>query len=179
MDFSKISERIDRVKNTIKTVSLQPEEARDIVVDINKETVPRYEKKTALTREKFEELLDGYAKMPADDMNIGDFVRYKQRKDGTIRYLYGGMLIYKDPRFLRLKNLKNGFVWSVQLQSSNVQNVFYSKTPTKLEKDGLYVNLNTATTEGILSAIVERGDYKALEAAGKLARRNAINKVGN
>jgi hypothetical protein len=176
MDYSGISEQIEKAKKRIRAVeNISQEEAKNIVVSVDTNKVLNKKEKNILTKETFEDILDGYTKCPVENLEIGNFIRYKQRKDGIIKYVWGGMLIHKDPSYLRLKNVKNNIRWSVQLQNPDIQHVFYQKKKMKLDDDGVYVNLNTATTEGLLAAIVERGDYEALAMATKMAKKNAIN----
>jgi predicted transcriptional regulator len=179
MDYSGINEQIEKAKQRIKKAgNISRQDAKEIVVAIDSNKVldnnnNGREKKT-LTKEGFDEILEGYTKCTVEDLEIGNFIRYKQKKDGIIKYVWGGMLIFKDPSYLRLKNVKNNIRWSVQLQNPDIQHVFYQKKKQKLDEDGVYVNLNTASTTGLLAAIVERGDYEALATAAKIAKRNAI-----
>lgn len=176
MDFSGITERIQKLKTNIQNAkgSVTKEKAAKIIEesDINK---PKYTK-NVLTRETFEDILEGYAKCPVEKLEVGDFLRYKQNKDGKIRYIWGGLLIHKNPAYLRVKNVKNGITWSVQLQNPDVQHVFYAKKKQKLEEGGTYVNIDTASSAGLLATIIDRGDVELLENAAKLARRAAIDK---
>jgi hypothetical protein len=73
--------------------------------------------------------------------------------------------------------VKNNIRWSVQLQNPDIQHVFYQKKKTKLDDDGVYVNLNTASTEGLLAAIVQRGEYEALSSAARLAKQTALKNL--
>ena len=72
--------------------------------------------------------------------------------------------------------IKNGITWSVQLQNPEIQHVFYAKKKQKLEEGGTYVNIDTASSEGLLATVIERGDVEMLEKAAKLARRAATDK---
>ena len=72
--------------------------------------------------------------------------------------------------------IKNGITWSVQLQNPDVQHVFYAKKKQILEEGGTYVNIDTASSEGLLATVIERGDVEMLEKAAKLARRAATDK---
>jgi len=175
MDFSGITERIRKLKTTVQNAkgSVPKEKAEKIIeeADINKSKYT----KNVLTRETFEDILEGYAKCPVEDLEVGDFIRYKQNKGGKIRYIWGGLLIHKNPAYLRVKNVKNGITWSVQLQNPDVQHVFYAKKKQKLEEGGTYVNIDTASSAGLLATVIDRGDVEMLEKAAKLARRAAID----
>jgi len=179
MDFSTIAQQLENTKARLKNISgnVDKEAAKEIVVNLtsekkiknvyqkNKESIP-------LDRQKFEEILEGYDKCSIDELQIGSFIRYKYKKDdGTIKYVFGGMLVYKCPDFLRVKNVQSKITWSVKL---NQPIVFYQKKKLQLEKGGMYVNLNTASTPGLLAAIIDRGDHEALEKAAKIAKKNAI-----
>jgi len=175
MDFSGITERIRKLKSNIQNAkgNIPKEKADKIISEANiKKT--KYTK-NVLTRETFEDILEGYEKCPVEELEVGDFIRYKQNKNGIIRYIWGGLLVHKNPAYLRVKNVKNGVTWSVQLQNPDVQHVFYAKKKQKLEEGGKYVNLNTASSAGLLAAVIERGDVEMLEKAAKLARRAAID----
>jgi hypothetical protein len=52
--------------------------------------------------------------------------------------------------------------------------VFYEKKK-RLEKNGRYVNLNDASTEGLLAEIIGRGSHEELEHAAKLARKRFVD----
>ena len=180
MDYSGINNQIEKARKRLQSVEkITQQEAKEIIVSVDTNKAlnnnnNKYREKKTLTKETFEEILEGYTKCMVEDLEIGNFIRYKQKKDGMVKYVWGGMLIYKDPSYLRVKNVKNNIRWSVQLQNPDIQHVFYQKKKQKLDEDGVYVNLNTASTTGLLAAIVERGDYEALATAAKIAKRNAI-----
>ncbi|AGE56173.1 hypothetical protein PBCVNEJV1_075L [Paramecium bursaria Chlorella virus NE-JV-1] len=174
MLYSGINEQIERTKKRIQNVkSVAPATAREIFVDLTKsENVS----KGPLTREKFKELIVDYEQRSPDDLEIGQFVRYKHMTDGIVKFVRGGVLIYKDPRYLRMKNVITNARWSVQLKDPKKQHVFYQKKKETLGDNGLYVDLNKATTKGLLSAVIDRGDYEELEAAAKLAKKMSREK---
>ena len=176
MDFSGITERIQKLKRNIQNAkgSVPKEKAEKIIeeVDINK---PKYTK-NVLTRKTFEDILEGYEKCQVEELDVGDFIRYKKYDGKNIKYIWGGLLLHKNPAYLRVKNVKNGITWSVQLQNPEIQHVFYAKKKQKLEEGGTYVNIDTASSEGLLATVIERGDVEMLEKAAKLARRAATDK---
>lgn len=187
MDFSTVSNQIERTKQRIKNIdNISPEKVKEtieaetlgkeIVVNVKKEKANT--NSTPLDKQKFEELVYEYEKSSVDDLQVGNFVRYKFKNlaDGTIKYVWGGLLIFKSPEFIRLKNVSCGKSWSVFYSKPERRYVFYQKKKQTLEPDGLYVNLKTASTEGLLSVVVDRGEYESLENAAKLAKKNHVKK---
>jgi hypothetical protein len=96
-------------------------------------------------------------------------------EEKAVKYVWGGILTYKGENFLRLKNIKSNASWSVYYQKPGHRFVFYQKKRTKLEPNGRYVNLNDASTEGLLAEIISRGSHEELEHAAKLARKRFVD----
>lgn len=174
MDFSTISDQIKETKNRIKNLKIPNETAKEIVVKVQAEQ--NVLTNAPLDRDSFEELLTNYEKVSVEKLEIGNFVRYKFKdENGNVKYVKGGVLIFKSPDYLRLKNVINKKSWSVYFSNPSRKYVFYQKHKQKLDEDGVYVNLNTASTEGLLAAIIDReGSLEALEKAAKIARKNYV-----
>ena len=81
---------------------------------------------------------------------------------------------------MRVKNPYTNRVWSVQLASKDCIHVFYvrkklgdmMRAAYDLDPDGVYTNLNTASTEGLISKIIERGDEDVILSAANMIREN-------
>lgn len=184
MDFSTVSSQIESTKKRLENLNVDKREAKQIIVELDTNDALNVRKHNTtndrantvpLDRQKFEELLEGYEKCSVDDLEVGNFIRYKYKKDGVIKYVHGGMLVYKCQNFLRVKNVKNNITWSVKLCPSQ-PTVFYQKRRLKLDDGGVYVNLNTASTTGLLATVIDRGDFEALEKAARLAKKNMLYK---
>jgi hypothetical protein len=172
-ELEDIDSRLDRLRQTIirEAGRRNGEKKSDEVQKISLEN-----KKKKLSKEEFfsEEFMKGYVKYEdPSDIQVGDFVRYERIDDkGNKTYLWGGLVIFKNPVYLRLKNvyMKNGKAWSVQLADPKVQNVFYVRR--KLSKDDLevfasladddYINLDKTSSESLLEQIVKRGDERLI-----------------
>ncbi len=171
-----LDKRLDNLKDRLATVK---NEIRDTdIVFLKKE-------KKKLTRDDFhsDEFLKGYTQCDsADELTPGDFIRYKQKKQGQpAQYLWGGVVIYKCPkgRYIRVKNPSLNRVWSVQTDNPQTKVVFYVRQKTdkqtreayeSMDPDGAYVNLNTATSEGLIASIIDKGDEAVILAAANMIR---------
>ena len=173
-----IDRRLDELKDRLATVK---NEIRDTDIVFVKKPAKK------LTKAEFHsaEFLKGYTQCDSvDDLSPGDFIRYKQKKEGQpAQYLWGGVVIYKCPegRYLRVKNPSMNRVWSVQTDNPRTKVVFYVRE--KIDKqtreiyenmapDGAYVNLNTATSEGLIASIIDRGDEDIILAAANMIRES-------
>lgn len=175
-NIKKIDKRLDDLKERLATVK---NEIRDTdIVFVKKPT-------KKLTNKEFHsaEFLKGYTKCDSvDDVNVGEFIRYKQKKTGQVpQYLWGGVVIYKCPegRYIRVKNPSMNRVWSVQTGNPEIVNVFYVREKTDKQNrevyenmvpDGTYVNLDTATSEGLIASIIDKGDEAVILAAANMIR---------
>lgn len=175
-NITEINDRLERLKIKLGTVKdIRPTD----IVFLKKD-------KKILGRDEFEseEFMRGYVKADAEDIDVGDFVRYKtKRSDEPVKYLWGGVVIFKDPgkQYLRIKNPYMNRVWSVQLTSPEVRHVFYvRKKPSEiaygLDQDGEYTNLKTASAEGLIARAVGRdgGAKLILETANEIRKNNKI-----
>ena len=173
MDFSHIHEQINKAKTRIEKVRIPKEQAKEIVVALNANVNNTHV--GPLDKEKFKEITQDYDITAVEDLEIGNFVRYKymnQEKD--VKYVWGGILTFKGPNFLRLKNIKSNVSWTMYFDKPGHRYVFYEKKK-RLEKNGRYVNLNEASTEGLLAEIIGRGSHEELEHAAKLARKRFVD----
>ncbi|AGE55506.1 hypothetical protein ATCVMN08101_024L [Acanthocystis turfacea Chlorella virus MN0810.1] len=174
MDFSHIHKQINEAKKKIEKVRVPKEQAREIVVALNA-NVNNNTHTGPLDKEKFREITEDYDVTGVEDLEVGNFVRYKYlNEEKVVKYVWGGILTYKGENFLRLKNIKSNASWSVYYQKPGHRFVFYEKKK-KLEKNGRYVNLNDASTEGLLAEIISRGSHEELEHAAKLARKRFVD----
>jgi len=170
-ELNTISERLDRLKRTIiKEANRRNGEKKSDEV----QKISLVKEKKKLTEEEFhsEEFMKGYVRYDIpSDIEVGDFVRYERIDDkGNKTFLWGGLVIFKSPEYLRLKNVYNNKKWSVQLKDPNVQNVFYVRR--KLSKDDQevfasladddYINLDKTSSESLLEQIVKRGDERLI-----------------
>ncbi|ABT14521.1 hypothetical protein NY2A_B122L [Paramecium bursaria Chlorella virus NY2A] len=176
-NLNKINSRLEKLKHTLKGIDKKNVDTTGIRFDKDRKI---------LTKEEFysDDFLRGYVRCDhVDDIEVGDFVRYKQKRDGVIRYLWGGLVTYKTPEYLRLKNVYNGATWSVQLAHPDIRNIFYVKQKMSVEDIDAYtvlsdesrrlIDLNTATSMGLIKEIIHRGDGDLiLEAAGVIAENN-------
>lgn len=171
-NINRIDERLEKLKQKLGTVKeIRPTD----IVFLKKD-------KKVLDRKEFEseDFMDGYVKIESyDDIDAGDFVRYKTKRPGEpVKYLWGGVVIFKDPghRYLRIKNPYANRVWSVQLANPEVINVFYvrKKSETTLDPDGEYVDLKKASAEGLIAKAIERegGTELILRAAHEIRKNN-------
>ncbi|AGE50034.1 hypothetical protein ATCVCanal1_013L [Acanthocystis turfacea Chlorella virus Canal-1] len=174
MDFSHIHKQISEAKKKIEKVRVPKEQAKEIVVALNANV--NYNAHVGpLNKEKFKEITEDYDATDVEDLEVGNFVRYKYiNEENAVKYVWGGILTYKGENFLRLKNIKSNASWSVYYQKPGHRFVFYEKKK-RLEKNGRYVNLNDASTEGLLAEIIGRGGYEELEHAAKLAKKRHID----
>ena len=174
-----LNTRLDVLKDRLSTVKDDDVRENDIIV-------PKRDKKK-LTNKEFhsEDFLGGYTKCDsADDVNVGDFIRYKQKKTGQpAQYLWGGIVIFKCPekKYMRVKNTYNKRVWSVQTANPDTMIVFYVRDKVdkqnrevyeNMDPDGAYVNLNTATSEGLIASIINKGDEDVILAAANMIRES-------
>jgi hypothetical protein len=175
----KLDTRLDALRDRLSSVKDEDIRASDIIV-------PKHEKKK-LTNKEFhsEDFLQGYIKCDsANDINVGDFIRYKQKTAGQpAKYLWGGVVIYKCPeqKYIRVKNPYNKRVWSVQTANPDTIVVFYVREKIdrqqrevyeSMDPDGAYVNLNTATSEGLIASIIDKGDEDVILAAANMIRES-------
>ena len=177
-NIKSLDKRLDDLKERLATVK---NEIRDTdIVFVKKD-------KKKLTKNEFHsaEFLKGYTQCDSvDDLTAGDFIRYKQKKDGQpIQYLWGGVVIYKCPkgRYIRVKNPSMNRVWSVQTDNPGIKVVFYVREKIdkhtrdayeSMDPDGSYVNLNTASSEGLIASIIDKGDEAVILAAANMIREN-------
>ena len=119
----------------------------------------------------------------ARDIQVGDFIRYKQKRESGVKYLWGGMVTFISPDFLRLKNVYNGAKWSVQLKDPNVMNTFYVRRKMSINDIEAFtdlcddskrlIDLNSASSIGLIKEIIHRGDkHLILEAAAIIVENN-------
>jgi len=173
-----IDRRLDELKVRLATVK---NEIRDTDIVFVKKPAKK------LTSEEFHsaEFLKGYTKCDSvDDLHVGDFIRYKQKKQGqSAQYLWGGVVIYKclEKMYLRVKNPYNKRVWSVQFGNPNTLIVFYVRDKIdqqtrevyeRMTPEGTYVNLDTATSEGLIASIINKGDEDVILAAANMIRES-------
>ena len=173
MDVSSIHKQISQTKSRIEKVRIPKEEAKEIVVALNANIKSTHT--GPLNKEKFKEITEDYDITAVEDLEVGNFVRYKfMNQEKVIKYVWGGILTFKGPDFLRLKNIKSNVSWSVFYSKPGHRYVFYEKKKM-LEKNGRYVNLNDASTTGLLAEIIGRGGYEELENAAKLAKKMYVD----
>ena len=173
MDFSHIHEQINKAKTRIEKVRIPKEQAKEIVVALNANVNNTHV--GPLDKEKFKEITQDYDITAVEDLEIGNFVRYKyMNEEKNVKYVWGGILTFKGPNFLRLKNIKSNVSWTMYFDKPGHRYVFYEKKK-RLEKNGRYVNLNEASTEGLLAEIIDRGSHEELEHAAKLARKRFVD----
>jgi len=192
MDYKDINKRLDDLKNLLFTVPRKDAEGNNIVFSTGEKNnssrniivVPNEKKK--LTKEEFhsEKFLEGYERCNLNDIEVGEFIRYKLKKSGEpVKYLWGGVVIFKDPegRYIRVKNPTVNRVWSVQTNNPEIMTVFYVKKKVEssarklaeaMDPGGTYVNLNTATPEGLMAALIDRGDEDVILKAANMIREN-------
>lgn len=174
----KLDTRLDALRDRLSTVKDEDIRENDIIV-------PKHEKKK-LTNKEFHsaDFLQGYTKSDSANVHVGDIIRYKQKTIGQPgKYLWGGVVIYKCPenKYIRVKNPYNKRVWSVQTANPNTVTVFYVRDKIdksqrdvyeRMDPDGKYINLNTASSEGMMAAIINRGDEDVILAAANMIRQN-------
>jgi len=173
-----LDKRLDDLKDRLATVK---NEIRDTDIVFVKKPAKK------LTNKEFHstEFLKGYTKCDSvGDVNVGDFIRYKQKKEGQApQYLWGGVVIYKCPegRYIRVKNPSMNRVWSVQTGNPKIVVVFYVRDKIdpqnrevyeSMDPDGSYVNLNTASSEGLIASIINKGDEAVILAAANMIRES-------
>lgn len=176
--IQKLDRRLDELKDRLAIVK---NEIHDTDVVFVKTPAKK------LTNKDFHsaEFLKDYTKCDSvDDVNVGDFIRYKQKKKGhAAQYLWGGVVIYKCPqnRYIRVKNPSMNRVWSVQTNNPTITVVFYVREkidkPTRevyerMTPDGTYVNLDTASSEGLIASIIDKGDEAVILAAANMIRES-------
>jgi hypothetical protein len=174
-----IDRRLDELRDRLFTVEKKDESGNDIIF------VKKPAKKLTNAEFHSEDFLKGYTKCGSvDDVSVGDFIRYKQKKEGQpAQYLWGGVVIYKclEKLYLRVKNPYNKRVWSVQFGNPNTIIVFYVRDKidpqnrevyANMDPDGAYVNLNTASSEGLIASIINKGDEAVILAAANMIREN-------
>jgi hypothetical protein len=172
MDFSRIHEQISTARDRIKKVVIPKEKAKEIVVEVSTDQNTHI---GPLDRQKFKEITQDYDVTPVEDLEVGNFVRYKYMNENKdIKYVWGGILTFKSPGCLRLKNIKSNKSWTMYYDKPGHRYVFYEKKK-RLEKNGRYVNLNNASTTGLLAEIIDRGGYQELEHAAKLAKKMYVD----
>jgi hypothetical protein len=173
-----LDKRLDDLKDRLATVK---NEIRDTDIVFVKKPAKK------LTKAEFHsaEFLKGYTQCDSvDDLAPGDFIRYKQKKDGQpVQYLWGGVVIYKSPdkKYIRVKNPSMNRVWSVQTDNPRTKVVFYVREKVdretrevydNMDPDGAYVNLNTASSEGLIASIIDKGDEAVILAAANMIRES-------
>lgn len=177
-NITQINDRLERLRSKLNTVKeIRPTD----IIFLKKD-------KKVLGRDEFEskDFMCGYVKADThEDIDAGDFVRYKSKRSGEpVKYLWGGVVIFKDPgdRYLRIKNPYANRVWSVQLTSPEVRHVFYVRKKNSdisyggLDPGGEYTNLKTASAEGLIAKAIERdgGAELILETANEIRKNNKI-----
>jgi hypothetical protein len=173
-----LDKRLDDLKNRLATVK---NEIRNTDIVFVKKPAKK------LTNKEFhsEEFLKGYTQCDSiDDVNVGDFIRYKQKKEGQpAQYLWGGVVIYICPqnKYIRVKNPSMNRVWSVQTDNPRIKVVFYVREKVdretrevceSMDPGGTYVNLNTASSEGLIASIIDKGDEAVILAAANMIRES-------
>ena len=167
-----IDRRLDELKDRLATVKNEIRDTDIVFVKKPSKTLTKAEFHSA-------EFLKGYTRCDSvDDLAPGDYIRYKQKRDGqSAQYLWGGVVIYKHPEntYIRVKNPSTNRVWSVQTGNPRTKVVFYvrEKIDTQnMDLDGTYVNLSTATSEGLIASIIDKGDENVILAAANMIREN-------
>ncbi|AGE48346.1 hypothetical protein PBCVAN69C_089L [Paramecium bursaria Chlorella virus AN69C] len=175
--INSLNSRLDLLRNTLQGIKKEDVNTTGIRFDKDKKT---------LTKEEFysNDFMRGYVRCNHhDDIQVGDFVRYKQKRESGIKYLWGGLVTYKTPEFLKLKNVYNGAKWSVQLADPKVMNTFYVRRKLNAEDIDAYtdlcdkskrlIDLNSASSVGLIKEIIERGDkHLIVEAASVIIEDN-------
>jgi hypothetical protein len=173
-ELEDIDAKIERLKRTI----LREADKRNNNDEKSGETqtISLVKEKKKLSKEEFfsEEFMKGYVEYEdPSDIQVGDFVRYERiENNGKRTYLWGGLVIFKNPVYLRLKNvyMKNGKAWSVQLADPKVRNVFYVRSKMSIDDQELFVslsddnfiNLNKTSSESLLEEVARRGDERLI-----------------
>ena len=170
-NLKSISDKIDYLRNKLNNVNKS---------ELRQEDVGHLLDKKVLTRDDFysDDFMAGYVRCDSvEDISVGDFVRYKIKfEDGNVKYLWGGMVSYISPTYVSLKNVYTRKSWSVQLTKNYV--VFYvKKRMTKddveaytdlIRDDRRLVDLNTASSEGLIAEVIKRGDLRLILETAKL-----------
>jgi len=187
-NIKKLNARLDSLKKNLK--SIDPKAARSTDIIFVKKEVDSKDKKV-LTKEEFESetFMKGYTKCDSvDDIDVGDYIRYKSKKNNEpARFLWGGLVVFIDPqkRFLRVKNPYAKFTWSVQLANPDTRIVFYVRKKLgedarevvkQLNQDGQYVDINKASSMGLMGILLDRQEENLiLNAAEKLKESRDSN----
>ena len=172
MNFHQLEKQIDLLKKTLQNAGGRASTEKVVL------------EKKVLTEKEFyaEDFMRGYRECHShEDIQVGDFVRYKKMDQNKTTYLWGGVVTFVCPAYIRLKNVYTGAKWSVQLANPDVRHVFYVRSKmTKEDQDtfsnldgGNYVNLDTASIEGLLAAVLAKGGERDIIAwARELTKMN-------
>jgi len=93
------------------------------------------------------------------------------------------VVIYKCPenKYIRVKNPSMNRVWSVQTGNPRIMVVFYVREKIdkqtreayeRMTPEGTYVNLDTASSEGLIASIIDKGDEAVILAAANMIRES-------
>jgi hypothetical protein len=104
-----------------------------------------------------------------DELSLGDFVRYKTKQNGVTKYRIGGVVVFIHEKYVRLKNVRTNASWSVTLDDTVTFYKKYKMTAedvdayTELSRDDVrLINLNAASSRGLLDELVARGDHELI-----------------
>lgn len=80
-----------------------------------------------ISKQEIEKKLEGYKKIDKhnlQEINLGTLMRYYSiDKKGKETFKFGGVLVFKNNDYIRLKNPSANITWSVQLK--NITKLFY------------------------------------------------------
>lgn len=172
-ELDDIDAKIERLKRTILR---EADKRNNDEKSGETQAISLVKEKKKLSKEEFfsEEFMKGYVKYEdPSDIQVGDFVRYERiESSGKRTYLWGGLVIFKNPVYLRLKNvyMKNGKAWSVQLADPKVRNVFYVRPKMSIDDQEVYaslsggdfINLDKTSSISLIEEVVRRGDERLI-----------------
>lgn len=183
-----VDARLERLRKNLKSIDPKTVKSTDIIF-VKKEEDGKDKK--VLTKEEFESetFMKGYTKCDStDDIEVGDYIRYKTKKTNEpVRFLWGGLVVFIDPhkRFLRVKNPYMKFTWSVQLANPDIRSVFYVRKKLgedarevvkHLNQDGQYVDITKASSMGLMGILLDRQEENLiLNAAEQLQASRSSN----
>jgi len=187
-NIKKINARLDSLKKNLKSIDPKSVKSTDIIF-VKKEEDGKDKK--VLTKEEFESesFMKGYTKCDsADDIDVGDYIRYKTKKNNEpTRFLWGGLVVFVDPqkRFLRVKNPYMKFTWSVQLANPDTRIILYVRKKisedtrdfmTNFTPGAQYTDINKASSVGLMGILLDRQEENLiLTAAEKLKETRDSN----
>ncbi|APC25544.1 hypothetical protein BST79_gp031 [Only Syngen Nebraska virus 5] len=171
-----LNNRLDSIRNALQGINKE---------DVNTTGIRFDKDKKILSKEEFysNEFMRGYVRYDdPQDIQVGDFIRYKQKRESGVKYLWGGMVTFISPEFLRLKNVYTNAKWSVQLADPKVMNTFYVRRKMTLNDIEAFtdlcddskrlIDLNSASSIGLITEIINRGDKHLIVEAANVIREN-------